>query len=331
MICCLYPEQRCSYPFFIIKYIIFVCFFPFFSPFWPIRKSASLRYDPPYVKKPIPKTFPGGSAGSNHSQDDVSLEGGKIPPYNNMPPYRYRMNITTNIWESSRIVLKTVEETAPQQVHSARLQTITDLKNVPKKRFLNLKNSIFPVSWIQETFPFNNFRETFLVTLRNRNLRWTSSWIVQINHWNFLQLVNNNIRGYVKHWIFNTSSTKFWNRCTKFFKHSPNKNNWKLSIINLLDWSSPFFAQFTHVFFSISVVFLFIFNWFHTLQKKSHFSKRISFPPFDLIGSTFALLIICHIYVFNFNIMMYLWYQISSMLIVSTILNISYQGRTWNE
>lgn len=113
MIFCLCPEQRCSYPFFIIKYIIFVCFFPFFSPFWPIRKSASLRYDPPYVKKPIPKTFPGGSAGSNHSQDDVSLEGGKIPPYNNMPPYRYRMNVTTKKTFENHLECKNCRRNGP--------------------------------------------------------------------------------------------------------------------------------------------------------------------------------------------------------------------------
>ncbi|XP_063359814.1 disintegrin and metalloproteinase domain-containing protein 11 isoform X2 [Cydia amplana] len=49
-----------------------------------LRLSTSLpKYDPPYVKKPIAKSFGAGSTTSNNSQEDISLEGGKMHSFNN--------------------------------------------------------------------------------------------------------------------------------------------------------------------------------------------------------------------------------------------------------
>lgn len=47
------------------------------------KKSTSRKYDPPYVKKPIAKSFAGGSTTSNNSQEDISLDGGKMHSFNN--------------------------------------------------------------------------------------------------------------------------------------------------------------------------------------------------------------------------------------------------------
>lgn len=41
------------------------------------KKSTVPKYDPPYAKKPIAKTFAGGST-ANNSQEDISMDGGKI-------------------------------------------------------------------------------------------------------------------------------------------------------------------------------------------------------------------------------------------------------------
>ncbi|XP_045485062.1 disintegrin and metalloproteinase domain-containing protein 22 isoform X8 [Pieris rapae] len=49
-----------------------------------LRKKSTLpKYDPPYVKKPIAKSFAGGSTTSNNSQEDISMETGKIHSFNN--------------------------------------------------------------------------------------------------------------------------------------------------------------------------------------------------------------------------------------------------------
>ncbi|XP_026329342.1 uncharacterized protein LOC113237215 [Hyposmocoma kahamanoa] len=48
------------------------------------KKSSTLpKYDPPYVKKPIAKSFAAGSTTSNNSQEDISLDGGKMHTFNN--------------------------------------------------------------------------------------------------------------------------------------------------------------------------------------------------------------------------------------------------------
>ncbi|XP_045542870.1 disintegrin and metalloproteinase domain-containing protein 11 isoform X1 [Papilio machaon] len=48
------------------------------------RKSTLPKYDPPYVKKPnLGKSFPAGSTTSNNSQEDISLDGGKMHSFNN--------------------------------------------------------------------------------------------------------------------------------------------------------------------------------------------------------------------------------------------------------
>ncbi|XP_048479376.1 disintegrin and metalloproteinase domain-containing protein 11 isoform X5 [Plutella xylostella] len=47
------------------------------------KKSTGPKYDPPYVKKPIAKSFPAGSTASNNSQEDVSMEAGKMHSFNN--------------------------------------------------------------------------------------------------------------------------------------------------------------------------------------------------------------------------------------------------------
>ncbi|XP_050559263.1 disintegrin and metalloproteinase domain-containing protein 11 isoform X4 [Spodoptera frugiperda] len=47
------------------------------------KKSTSRKYDPPYVKKPIAKSFAAGSTTSNNSQEDISLDGGKMHSFNN--------------------------------------------------------------------------------------------------------------------------------------------------------------------------------------------------------------------------------------------------------
>ncbi|KOB72726.1 Disintegrin and metalloproteinase domain-containing protein 22, partial [Operophtera brumata] len=47
------------------------------------KKSTSRKYDPPYVKKPIAKSFAGGSTTSNNSQEDISMDGGKMHSFNN--------------------------------------------------------------------------------------------------------------------------------------------------------------------------------------------------------------------------------------------------------
>ncbi|KAG6448632.1 hypothetical protein O3G_MSEX005662 [Manduca sexta] len=46
------------------------------------KKSTSRKYDPPYVKKPIAKSFAAGST-ANNSQEDISLDGGKMHSFNN--------------------------------------------------------------------------------------------------------------------------------------------------------------------------------------------------------------------------------------------------------
>ncbi|XP_039747129.1 disintegrin and metalloproteinase domain-containing protein 11 isoform X3 [Pararge aegeria] len=49
-----------------------------------LRKKSTLpKYDPPYVKKPIAKSFAAGSTTSNNSQEDISIEGGKLHSFNN--------------------------------------------------------------------------------------------------------------------------------------------------------------------------------------------------------------------------------------------------------
>ncbi|XP_039747128.1 disintegrin and metalloproteinase domain-containing protein 11 isoform X2 [Pararge aegeria] len=47
------------------------------------KKSTLPKYDPPYVKKPIAKSFAAGSTTSNNSQEDISIEGGKLHSFNN--------------------------------------------------------------------------------------------------------------------------------------------------------------------------------------------------------------------------------------------------------
>ncbi|KAJ2952469.1 hypothetical protein O0L34_g6780 [Tuta absoluta] len=47
------------------------------------RKSTLPKYDPPYVKKPIAKSFAAGSTTSNNSQEDISIDGGKMHSFNN--------------------------------------------------------------------------------------------------------------------------------------------------------------------------------------------------------------------------------------------------------
>ncbi|XP_050665177.1 disintegrin and metalloproteinase domain-containing protein 33 [Leptidea sinapis] len=47
------------------------------------KKSTLPKYDPPYVKKPIAKSFAGGSTTSNNSQEDISMEASKIHSFNN--------------------------------------------------------------------------------------------------------------------------------------------------------------------------------------------------------------------------------------------------------
>ncbi|XP_064071779.1 disintegrin and metalloproteinase domain-containing protein 22 isoform X2 [Vanessa tameamea] len=47
------------------------------------KKSTLPKYDPPYVKKPIAKSFAAGSTTSNNSQEDISLDGGKMHAFNN--------------------------------------------------------------------------------------------------------------------------------------------------------------------------------------------------------------------------------------------------------
>ncbi|XP_041977445.1 disintegrin and metalloproteinase domain-containing protein 11 isoform X2 [Aricia agestis] len=47
------------------------------------KKSTLPKYDPPYVKKPIAKSFPAGSTTSNNSQEDISMDGGKLHSFNN--------------------------------------------------------------------------------------------------------------------------------------------------------------------------------------------------------------------------------------------------------
>ncbi|XP_045785529.1 disintegrin and metalloproteinase domain-containing protein 22 isoform X1 [Maniola jurtina] len=49
-----------------------------------LRKKSTLpKYDPPYVKKPIAKSFAAGSTTSNNSQEDISIDGGKLHSFNN--------------------------------------------------------------------------------------------------------------------------------------------------------------------------------------------------------------------------------------------------------
>ncbi|CAG5011309.1 unnamed protein product [Parnassius apollo] len=49
-----------------------------------LRKKSTLpKYDPPYVKKPMTKSFPAGSTTSNNSQEDISIDGGKMHSFNN--------------------------------------------------------------------------------------------------------------------------------------------------------------------------------------------------------------------------------------------------------
>lgn len=50
------------------------------------KKSTSRKYDPPYAK-PTAKNFAGGSTTSNNSQEDISMEGGKLHSFNNT--FRY--------------------------------------------------------------------------------------------------------------------------------------------------------------------------------------------------------------------------------------------------
>lgn len=53
------------------------------------KKSTSRKYDPPYVKKPIAKSFAGGSTTSNNSQEDISMDGGKLHSFNNTFRYNF--------------------------------------------------------------------------------------------------------------------------------------------------------------------------------------------------------------------------------------------------
>lgn len=51
------------------------------------RKNSPPKFDAPYVKKPIAKSFAAGSTTSNNSQEDISLDGGKVNSFNNA--FRY--------------------------------------------------------------------------------------------------------------------------------------------------------------------------------------------------------------------------------------------------
>uniref|UniRef100_A0A182FYB1 Uncharacterized protein n=1 Tax=Anopheles albimanus TaxID=7167 RepID=A0A182FYB1_ANOAL len=39
------------------------------------KKTTRLKYDPPYVKKPVAKYVGGATQANHHSQDDISLAG----------------------------------------------------------------------------------------------------------------------------------------------------------------------------------------------------------------------------------------------------------------
>lgn len=53
------------------------------------RKTTRLSYDPPYVKKPIAKTYGGQGAANHHSVEEVSLDGSnKLITYGSAPGYR---------------------------------------------------------------------------------------------------------------------------------------------------------------------------------------------------------------------------------------------------
>uniref|UniRef100_A0A1B0DA71 Uncharacterized protein n=1 Tax=Phlebotomus papatasi TaxID=29031 RepID=A0A1B0DA71_PHLPP len=53
------------------------------------RKTTRLKYDPPYVKKPIAKTYGGAATANHHSVEEVSLDGSnKLITYGNQATFR---------------------------------------------------------------------------------------------------------------------------------------------------------------------------------------------------------------------------------------------------
>lgn len=62
-------------------------FFLFCFNFPPRRKSTVPKYDSPYVKKPMPKKYPG--KGPNHNPEEAAMESvNKILTFGSMPSYR---------------------------------------------------------------------------------------------------------------------------------------------------------------------------------------------------------------------------------------------------
>lgn len=53
------------------------------------RKTTRLKYDPPYVKKPMAKGYAGAATANHHSVEEVSLDGSnKLIAYTTQPGFR---------------------------------------------------------------------------------------------------------------------------------------------------------------------------------------------------------------------------------------------------
>jgi hypothetical protein len=73
--------------FILLYFSFFLSFFLFCFNFPPRRKSATLNYEQPYVKKPMVKKYAG--KGANHNPEEAAMESAnKILTFGSMPSYR---------------------------------------------------------------------------------------------------------------------------------------------------------------------------------------------------------------------------------------------------
>lgn len=56
--------------------------------FFERRKTTRLKYDPPYIKKPIAKFAGAPAVGNHHSAEEMSLDGSSKLVYGNLSQFR---------------------------------------------------------------------------------------------------------------------------------------------------------------------------------------------------------------------------------------------------
>ncbi|XP_050076828.1 uncharacterized protein LOC126563597 isoform X8 [Anopheles maculipalpis] len=91
------------------------------------KKTTRLKYDPPYVKKPMAKYVGGATAANHHSQDDVSLEGSNKMMFGNQ---------TTQFRDHKAIRRMTGSVSEDDPTHSGEEETVSFI-DLPPNSVLN--------------------------------------------------------------------------------------------------------------------------------------------------------------------------------------------------